>query len=199
MLLDQGVHKIEKKKKHVQCVFQFLKLNISSVKELLHKPSEIQWNITGALPGKLKRNIYWALSFKILPPEITTTWEIAVLGGALEAWEPMQNFIVFYDCEFQKVSASFFWLKTVLTLNWDFSLIFNIFQGVSSEKTFYIQITIVSGDIDAKKTRKTFHKLYIKFFRNASLWILHFYEQLWFKIFVKIHFQVVKVEKIAFL
>ena len=25
-------------------------LNISSIKELLHKPSEIQWNITGTLP-----------------------------------------------------------------------------------------------------------------------------------------------------
>ena len=41
MLLDQGVHKIEKKK-HAERVFQFLKLNISSVKELLYKPSEIQ-------------------------------------------------------------------------------------------------------------------------------------------------------------
>ena len=58
-------------------------LNISSIKELLHKPSEIQWNITGTLPGKLKRKISWALSYKILPFEITKTWEIAILGGAL--------------------------------------------------------------------------------------------------------------------
>ena len=37
--------------------FQFLILNISSIKELLHKPSEIQWNITGTLPTKIKRTI----------------------------------------------------------------------------------------------------------------------------------------------
>ena len=44
------------------------------MKELLHKPSEIQWNITGTLLGKLKRKISWALSYKILPPpEITKT------------------------------------------------------------------------------------------------------------------------------
>ena len=39
-LRDQGVHKIAKN--HVEHFFQFLILNISSVKELLHKPSEIQ-------------------------------------------------------------------------------------------------------------------------------------------------------------
>ena len=50
-----------------------------------------------------------------------------------------------------------------------FSLILNIFQGVSSEKTFYVEIAIVPGDIDAKKTRKTFHRLHINFFLNAEL------------------------------
>ena len=75
-----GFHKTAKKT-HVECFFQFLMLNISSIKELFHKPSEIQWNITGTLPGKLKRKISWALSYKILPPEITKTWEIAILGG----------------------------------------------------------------------------------------------------------------------
>ena len=93
-------------------------LSISSIKELLHKPSEIQWNITGTLPGKLKRKISWTLSYKILPPEITKMWEIAILGGTLGAWEPMWNSMVFlWFCEFLKVSASMFWLKTVLTLN----------------------------------------------------------------------------------
>ena len=38
---------------------------------------------------------------------------------------------------------------------------------VSSKKTLYVQITIVTDDIDAKKPRKTFHKLYIKYFLNA--------------------------------
>ena len=60
--------------------FQFLMLNISSIKEVLHKPSEIQWNITGTLRGKLKRKISWAFSYKLLHPEITKTWEIATLG-----------------------------------------------------------------------------------------------------------------------
>ena len=48
-----------KNKKNVELFFfQFLILNIFSIKELLHKPSEIQWNIIGTLPGKLKRKIY---------------------------------------------------------------------------------------------------------------------------------------------
>ena len=92
-------------------------MNISSIKELLHQPLEIQRNITGTLPGKLKRKISWALSYKILPPEITKMWEIAILGGTLGAWEPVWNSMVFlWFCEFLKVSASIFWLKTVLTL-----------------------------------------------------------------------------------
>ena len=41
----------------MECFFKFLMLNISSIKELLYKPSKIQWNITGNLPGKLKRKI----------------------------------------------------------------------------------------------------------------------------------------------
>ena len=112
-----GFHKTAKKT-HVECFFQFLMLNISSIKKLLHKPSEIQWNITGTLPGKLKRKISWALSYKILPPEITKMWEIAILGGTLGAWEPMWNSMVFlWFCEFLKVSASIFWLKTGLFWN----------------------------------------------------------------------------------
>ena len=49
----------KKKKKHVERFFQFLMLYISSIKELLHKSSEIQRIITGTLPGKLKKQIYW--------------------------------------------------------------------------------------------------------------------------------------------
>ena len=37
----KGFIKLQKKT-HVERFFQFLKLNISSIKELLHKPSEIQ-------------------------------------------------------------------------------------------------------------------------------------------------------------
>ena len=113
---DQGFHKIVKEN-HVERFFQFLMLKISSIKELLHKPSEIQWNITGTLPGKLKRKISWALSYKILPPEITKIWEIAIFGSTLGAWEPMWNSLFLWFCKFQKVSAPIFWLKAVLTLN----------------------------------------------------------------------------------
>ena len=88
----RGLIKLNKKTMS-NVFFQFLMLNISSIKELLHKSSEIQWNITETLPRKLKRKISWALSYKILPPEITKMWEIAILG----AWEPMWNSMVFYD------------------------------------------------------------------------------------------------------
>ena len=81
-------------------------LNISSIKELLHKPSEVQRNITGTLPGKLKSKFFLALSHKRLPPEFTKMWEIAIFGGNLQAWEPMKNSMVFYD--FVKFSASIF-------------------------------------------------------------------------------------------
>ena len=92
---DQGAHKIAKKT-HVERFFQFLMLNTSSIKKLWHKPSEIQWNITGTLRGKPKKN-YLALPYKILPPEITKAWEIAIFGGTLGAWEPMWNSMAFYD------------------------------------------------------------------------------------------------------
>ena len=82
-------------------------LNISSIKELLHKPSGVQWNIIGTLPEKLKRKITWAekikrkitwaLSYKILPPEITKMWGIAISEGIWGAWEPMWNSMGFYD------------------------------------------------------------------------------------------------------
>ena len=84
-------------------------LNISLIKELLYKPSKIQWNITGNLPGKLKRKILRLLSYKILPPEITKMWEIAILGGTLGTWEPMWNsMVLLWFHEFLKVSAPIF-------------------------------------------------------------------------------------------
>ena len=69
-----------KKKKSRMFYFLFLMLSSSSIKELLHKPAEIQWNITETLPGKLRRKISWALSFEILPPENTKMWEITIFG-----------------------------------------------------------------------------------------------------------------------
>ena len=71
------------KKNHMECFFQFLMLNISSIKELLHKPSESEsWNSTRK-PGKLKRNISWALSYKVLPPEFKKCEKSPFLGVLL--------------------------------------------------------------------------------------------------------------------
>ena len=102
----QGFIKLQRKP--CGTFFSILMLHISSMKELLHKPSAIQWNITGTSPEKLKRKLSWALSYKILPPEITKMWEIAILGGTLWAWEPMWNSMAFYDFvnfwEFQPLS-----------------------------------------------------------------------------------------------
>ena len=67
-------------KKKTFFFFKFLMLNISSIKELLHQPSEIQWNIAETLPGKQERKISWALSYKICP-EIIKMGEIAILRG----------------------------------------------------------------------------------------------------------------------
>ena len=60
-------------------------LNISSIKELLYQPSEIQWNIAGTLLGKQERKISWALSYKICP-KIIKMGEIAILWGTLGTW-----------------------------------------------------------------------------------------------------------------
>ena len=128
--------------------FNFLMSNISSIKELLLKPSAIQWNITGTLPGKLKRKISCFILQDIAPWNHKNVRKYCFCGyfGALGNNVAFNGFLWFH--EFLKISASIFWLKTD-------------FNKVSSEKTFYVQITIVPGDIDAKKTRKTFHKLHI--------------------------------------
>ena len=110
--------KIAKKTYVEQFFFQFLMLNISSIKKLLHKPSEIQWNITATLPGKLKRKTSWVLSYKIFPPEITKMWELLFL---VILWGPGNTNVEFngflWFCEFLKASVSIFCLKAVLTLN----------------------------------------------------------------------------------
>ena len=69
-------------------------------------------------------------------------------------------------CEFLKVSASIFWLKTVLTLNYVFLLILNIFQGESSEKTFYVQINRWYW---CKKDQKNFPQTSHKFFSQCLI------------------------------
>ena len=75
-----GVHTIAKKTDVEQVFFQFLMLNISSIKELLHKPLEIQWNITGTLKGKLKEKFLGLYPTRYHPLKSQKTWEVAILG-----------------------------------------------------------------------------------------------------------------------
>ena len=169
-------------------------LNISSIKELLHKPSEIQWNMTETLLGKVKRKISCALSYKMLPPEITKTCEIAILGDNLGNWEPMWNSMFFYDfVNFWKFQS----------LNWfNFKLgFFTYFEYILGG---IIRQNILHSDYHSarwywcKKTRKTFHKLDINVFLFVAeflkLWSLHCYEHLWFKNPPEL--QVLKLQKI---
>ena len=108
--------------------FQLLMLNISSIKKLLHKPSEIQWNITGTLQGKPKRNISWALSYKILPPEIQKTWKIAILGGI---WGPGNQWGIQWFFMILWISESFSFYPLVKN-SFTFKLgSFNYFENIS--------------------------------------------------------------------
>ena len=116
---DQRVHTIEKKT--MWNIFSIFAVKYSSTKELLHKPSEIQSNITGTLLGKLNIIFFFfgggALSYKILPPVIIKTWEIAifwVLWGPGNQCGIQWYFTILW---ISQVSASIIWVKTVLTLN----------------------------------------------------------------------------------
>ena len=122
-----------------------------------------------------KKNFLGSILQDITPWNHKKTRNCYVHGyfGGLETNVEFYRFLWYSDL--LKVSACIFWLTTVITLNYIFSLILNIFQRVSSEKTLCIQITIMPGDIDGKKARKTFHKVHIKVFLNASLWIFPCY------------------------
>ena len=169
-------------------------LNISSIKELLHKPSEIQWNTTGTLPGRLKRNFLWFYPTRYYSLKSQKTWDIAIFWGNLGLGTNVEFNDFLWFCKFLKVSASIFWLKNSFKFKLGFSLILNILQGVSSEKN------ILCSDWhgarwywckkDQKKLSQTSHRICHGLIVNSSLlWAL------WFKTFVKIHFQGVKVEK----
>ena len=103
---------------------------------------------------------------KKLPPEITKMWEIAVLGVL---WGPGNQcgipWFFYHFLNFWKfLPLSFEWKQFQLQTVFFFSAVFNTFQEVSSQKRLHIHILLVSGDIDAKNPRKTFHKLYVIFF-----------------------------------
>ena len=165
-------------------------LNISSIKELLPKPSEVQWNITGTLPKKLKEKLLglYPTRYYLLKSQ---KCEELLFRGVFEG-PGNRSGIQWFSMIFW-ISESFslyLLIKNTLNFKLGFFTYFEYISWVSSEKTFSVQITIMPDDINAKKTRTIFWKIHVKFFLNASLWILHFYEHLWLKTFVKIHFQV---------
>ena len=115
-------------------------LNISSIKELLHKPSEIQWNITGTLSGKLKRKISWALSYKILPPLKSQKCEKLLfffLGGWGVLWGPGNQ------CGIQ-------WLFTILWISESFSLYLLVRNSFNFKLGFFTYFEYISGEIIRK-------------------------------------------------
>ena len=121
-------------KNDVKHIFQFLMLSTSSIKEQLHKPLKIQWNITGTLPGKLKTKIYWALSYMILPPKITRMWKSAILGVL---WGPGNQ------CGIQ----CFF---TILWISQAFSLYLLVKNSFNFKLCFFTYFEYISGGIIRK-------------------------------------------------
>ena len=111
----RGFIKLQKKNRG-ENFFKFLMLNISSMKKLFHKPSEIQWNIAGTLLGKLKlKNLDFIL--QDITPWNHKNMKNCYFGRYFEGLGTTMNFNGFlWLCESLKVSASIFRLKTVLTL-----------------------------------------------------------------------------------
>ena len=111
--------------------FNFFMLNIFSIKELLHKPSEIQWNITGILPGKLKRKIFMGFILQDITP-----WN----------QKNMRNFFFFFFW-----GGAYFWgLGTNVELNGFFMILWiseisSLCLLVNFKLGFFIILTTFQG------------------------------------------------------
>ena len=145
-------------------------LNISSIKKLLHKPSEIQWNLTGTLSWKLKQKFFGLYPTRYYPLKSQKCEKLLFWGVLLG---PGNQCGIQWFFMILWISESFS-LYLLVKNSFNFKLgFFTCFEYTSAgiiRKTFCIQITIVPGDIDAKKTRKTFHKLQIyKFFSQCLI------------------------------
>ena len=137
----QGFIKLQKKN-HVECFFQFLMLNISSIKELLHKPSEIQWNITGTLPGKLKTKVSWAFP-TICYPQKSQKCEKLLFWGIL--WGPGNQ------CGIQ-------WFFMILWISESFSLYLLVKNSFNFKLGFFTYFEDTSGVIIRKNIlRSDYH------------------------------------------
>ena len=90
---DQDVHKIAKNSYGPFFSIFDVKyfLNKRTVTWTFRNPVKYNWNST----RKTKKKIFWTVSSKILLPEIIKMWEIAILEGTFEAWEPIWDSMVF--------------------------------------------------------------------------------------------------------
>ena len=94
-------------------------------------------------------------------------------------WEPGNQCGIQWFFMILWISESFS-LYLLVKNSFDFKLVFFTYfeytLWVIIKKTFYIQITIVPGDIDPKKTRKTSHKIFSQclIVNSSFLWAFMF-------------------------
>ena len=149
---DQGVHKIVKK----PSVFFFnfnnkYFFNKRTVTSTFRNPVKCNWNSTRKTK---KKNLMCFILQSITPWNHKNVRNCYFCGYFRDLGSNVKFHGFLWFCEFLKVSASIFCFKAVLTLNSVFSLILNIYQGVLSEKTFYIKITIVQVILIQKSPEK---------------------------------------------
>ena len=126
---------------------------------------------------KTKTKIFWALYYKILPPEITEMWEIASLEGTFGTWEPMFNSMVFYDF----VNFESFSLYLLVKNSFNFKLgFFTCFEYISAG---IIRKNILHSDYysarwyrckkDQKNLSQTSHKFFSQclIVNSSLLWV----------------------------
>ena len=118
----------------IRVFFQFLISNISSVKELLQKPSEIQWNVTGTLPGKLKRKISWLYITRYYTLKSQKCKKLLFL---VVLWGPGTQ------CGIQ-------WFFMILWISESFSLYLLVKNSFNFKLGFFTSFEYISGDIIRK-------------------------------------------------
>ena len=136
---DQGVHKIVKTT-HEERFFEFYFYKfiffskISPIKEMLHKPSEIEWNITGTLPGKLNGKISWAYPTRYYPLK-SQKLEKLLFWGVL--WGPENQ-------------CGIPWFFMILWISESFSLYLLVKNSFNFKLVFFIYFEYISVSIIRK-------------------------------------------------
>ena len=146
--------------------------------------------------AKSRKNFILTLHFtlhKMLPPEISKTWEkLLSLGVLCGPGNQCGIQLFFMIWQFLKVSSS---IKN--SFNFKVGL-FTYFEYISGS---IIRKYILRSDYQSarwywcKKYQKNLPQTSHQIFSQCSIFFLNAYEHLRFKVFVKIHFQGVKIEK----